>query len=114
MWFRVRNSLISARDKRIMAWEDSMRSRSLLTVFFILLAPALFGQQTYVTRYDVFAGYAFLDSPHIGLAEHGVQMQFGVRPRRWYSIGFDYSYSRGDLTITPDLLPDALQTTLRG
>jgi len=73
----------------------------------VLLAPAAFGQQTNVTRFDLFTGYAFLDSPHISLFENGFQFQFGVRPRTWYSLGFDYSYSKGDLTVTPDLLPDS-------
>jgi hypothetical protein len=77
------------------------------------LAPMLSGQQTDVSRYDFYAGYAFLDSPRIGLFENGFQMQFGVRPKPWYSLGFDYSYSRGDLTVTPDLLPDALRQGLQ-
>lgn len=34
--------------------------------FFGLALPA-FGEQEYVTRYDAYAGYAFLDSPHLGL-----------------------------------------------
>src|ERR1051326_2585236 len=88
-------------------------SPGLLVLPLLLLLPfAGFGQQTNVTKYDFFAGYAFLDSPHVGLSENGVQMQVGFRPRTWYSIGFDYSYSRGDLTITPDLLPTALQQQL--
>jgi hypothetical protein len=85
----------------------------LLPLSVALLAPAVFGQQTYVTRYDIYAGYAFLDSPKIGLFENGFQMQVGFRPTTWYSIGFDYSYSRGDMTITPDLLPDSVQSKLR-
>jgi len=85
--------------------------RSLLAAA-LLLAPAAFGQQTYVTRYDLYAGYAFLDSPRIDLTEHGFQTQIGIRPRTWYSLGFDYSRTQGDLTITPGLLPTALQQTL--
>ncbi len=77
-----------------------------------LLAPALFSQQSYVTRYDLFTGYTFLDSPHVNLFENGFHTQIGVRPKTWYSIGFDYSISQGDLTITPDLLPTALQQSL--
>ena len=91
-----------------------MQYRSLFLFGFGLLAfahtaPA---QQTYVTPYDFFSGYANLYSPKIGLVEHGYQMQIGFRPRTWYSVGFDYSITRGDLTITPDLLPAALQQSL--
>lgn len=84
-----------------------------ISLLLLALAPGASGQQTYVARYDLYGGYAFLDSPGIGLFEHGFQMQIGVRPRTWYSLGFDYSYTRGDLTLTPDLLPDALRATLQ-
>jgi hypothetical protein len=81
--------------------------RYLLGLF--LLAPAAFGQQTFVTRYDAYIGYAFIDSPHVSLFENGFETQAGVRLRKWVSFGFDYSYSHGDLTVTPDLLTAALQ-----
>jgi len=90
--------------------------RSLMIVFvavLLLAAPAL-GQQTDVTRFDGYVGYAFLDSPHIGLFENGFAMQVGFRPRRWYSVGFDYSLSQGNLNLTPNLLPTALQQQLGG
>ena len=83
-----------------------------ILIVLLLLAPAVFGQQTYVTKYDFYSGYANLYSPKIGLSEHGVQMQVGMRPRTWVSLGFDYSYSKGDLAITPDLLPTTLQQSL--
>jgi len=83
-----------------------------LPLLLLLLASAAVGQQTYVTRYDLFTGYAFLDSPKVGLFENGFQTQFGFRPKRWVSIGFDYSISNGNLTLTPDLLPTALQQQL--
>jgi hypothetical protein len=86
--------------------------RSLLAAALLLLAPAAFGQQTYVTRYDAYVGYAFLDSPHVSLFENGFQTQVGFRPKTWISFGFDYSYSRGDLTVTPNLLPATTQQTL--
>ena len=88
--------------------------RILLTLALVPLASAAFGQQTYVTRYDAFVGYAFLDSPHVNLFGNGFAAQFGVRPKTWYSLGFDYSYSKGDLKLTPDLLPTALQQQLGG
>lgn len=89
-------------------------SRILLTVALVLLASTAFGQQTYVTRYDAFVGYAFLDSPHVNLFGNGFAAQVGVRPKTWYSLGFDYSFSTGDLSLTPNLLPTALQQELGG
>jgi hypothetical protein len=87
-----------------------LKIRILSLCFALLLLTAVgYGQQSYVARYDLYAGYAFLDSPHIGLFENGFQLQFGVRPKTWYSIGFDYSRSTGDLTLVPNLLPTALE-----
>ena len=84
----------------------------ILTLAALLWAAPAFGQQTYVTRYDLFTGYTFLDSPHVGLFENGFHAQFGVRPKKWYSLGLDYSFSKGNLTLTPDLLPVPLQQQL--
>jgi len=84
----------------------------LVPLAFLALALPVFGQQDYVTRYDAFGGYAFLDSPHISLFEHGFATQVGFRPKTWYSFGFDYSISAGDLSLTADLLPSGLQQTL--
>jgi len=78
----------------------------------LLIALPVSGQQTYVPRYDAFVGYAFLDSPQINLFENGFATQVGFRPRTWLSFGFDYSLSTGDATITPNLLPTALQQQL--
>lgn len=87
------------------------RTTCIVLAALMLVAPA-FCQQTYVTRYDAFLGYTYLNSPSIGLAENGFHFQIGVRPRTWYSIGFDYSRAGGDLVVTPDLLPTALQQRL--
>ena len=84
----------------------------MLSIFVLLLALPLSGQQTYVTRFDAYGGYAFLDSPHVNLFENGFSTQAGVRVRKWVSIGIDYSFAKGDLTITPDLLLPSLQASL--
>jgi hypothetical protein len=84
----------------------------LLVAALLLWSSPVFSQQKYVTRYDAFVGYTFLDSPHVSLFENGVHAQFGVRPKTWYSLGFDYSVSAGDLTLTPNLLLPSLQQEL--
>ncbi len=81
-------------------------------LFSLLAISPAYAQQKYVSRFDAFGGYAFLDSPHVGLFENGFQFQMGVRPKTWYSLGFDYSISEGTLTLTPSLLTDALQQQL--
>ena len=54
----------------------------------------------------------YLESPHISLGEPGFHMQVGVRPKSWYSLGFDYSVGTGDTSITSNLLTTALQQQL--
>ena len=83
-----------------------------LGILFLLSFP-LSGQQSYVTRFVVYGGYGFLDSPKVNLFEHGFAAQIGVRPKTWLSLGFDYTYAAGDLKITPDQLLPALQTQLQ-
>jgi hypothetical protein len=70
--------------------------------------------QEYIARYDAFVGYTFLNSPKVDLFENGVHAQVGIRPKTWYSLGFDYSVAKGDLMITPDLLLPSIQQTLSG
>ena len=86
----------------------------LIAVSLFIAALPAWGQQSYISRYDLFTGYTFLDSPHVGLFENGFHVQAGVRARTWVSLGVDYSVSSGDLTITPDLLLPSLQQQLGG
>ncbi len=80
-------------------------------VLFLIVAASFpaFSQQTDVRRFDLFTGYTFLDSPHIGLFENGFHTQLGYQARTWLSLGFDYSISTGDLTLVPSLLPLSLR-----
>ncbi len=83
-----------------------------LPLVLLLLPSPASGQQTYVTRFDAFAGYSFLDSPHVSLFENGFATQAGVRVRPWLSMGVDYTYATGDLNLTPTMLTTALQQQL--
>lgn len=83
-----------------------------LPAALLLLATPVLGQQEYVGRFDGFAGFTYLNSPHISLAEKGFHLQGGVRVVRWLSLGFDYSRATGDLTLTPNLLVNSLSSQL--
>jgi hypothetical protein len=80
-----------------------------LVAALLLSSSPVFGQQTYVSRYNVYVGYTFLDSPHVSLFENGAHFQAGVNPKTWCALGFDYSVSAGDLMLTPNLLLTSLQ-----
>jgi hypothetical protein len=84
----------------------------LLSLALVLLAVPLRGQQSDVARFDVFGGYTFLNSPRVSLFENGVGGQFGVRPKTWLTLGVDYTFTRGNLTLTPNLLLPSLQSAL--
>ncbi len=91
---------------------DKHRAISIaLGIIFFACLP-LSGQQTYVTRFDFYGGYGFLDSPKVNLFENGGAFQAGVRPTTWLSLGFDFTAAEGNLTIKPTQLLPALQTQL--
>ncbi|MGO9009424.1 MAG: hypothetical protein ACLQPN_04905 [Bryobacteraceae bacterium] len=88
------------------------RPMALLPLALAVASLPGFGQQTYVSRFDLFTGYTHLDSPLVSLQENGFHFQTGVRANTWLSLGFDYSISGGDLTLTPNLLLPSLQQEL--
>jgi len=93
---------------------QTQRWMFILAAALLLASSPVFAQQEVVTRYDAFVGYSFLDSPHINLFENGFALQVGFRPKTWYSVGFDYTNASGDMSLTPNLLPTALQQQLGG
>ncbi len=86
--------------------------RFALCLVLLDLALPGWGQQTYIGRYDAYAGYAYLNSPAISLGENGFQLQAGVRPRTWFSLGFDYSIATGSGAINSNQLTTSLQQQL--
>ena len=95
------------------------RRRAITAVLLLILAlgiasPSVVAQQDYVSRYNLYAGYTFLDSPRVSLFENGFHTQAGVNATTWLALGFDYSVSSGSLTLTPNLLTTAWQTQLTG
>ena len=65
------------------------RMMFIMLLAVLLLAVPVSAQQTYVTRYDAFTGFNFLNSSKINLSEPGFGTQIGFRPKTWYSFGFD-------------------------
>jgi len=75
----------------------------------LLLASIALGQQDYIGHYDVYAGYMYLHSSLIGLGETGFHTQVGTNPKKWYSLGFDFSEGTGDITLNATMLKSSLQ-----
>lgn len=87
-------------------------TRFLLATSVLLISSSAFAQQSYVGRFDAYAGYMYLDSPHIKLAENGFHTQVGTRVTNWLSLGFDYCIGTGNTSINGPLLTPALQQQL--
>jgi hypothetical protein len=86
-----------------------------LAVSLLLPAASAYAQQTFISRFDVYTGFAVIDSPALGLDEHnGFHLQAGMNPRRWFSLGGDYSEASGSELLTTDLLPAATQALVNG
>src|SRR5664280_3569087 len=111
-WIRVENSWNYRQPVEDVMFDKHRVIVITLSILFLLSFP-LSGQQSYVSRFDVYGGYGFLDSPKVNLFEQGFAAQIGVRPKTWLSLGFDYTFAAGDLKITPDQLLPALQTQLQ-
>ena len=84
-------------------------SASLLLIF---AAGHARGQQDYVGRYDIYNGFVTLDAPHLNLITRGYHFQGGWNQKTWLAQGFDYSITTGHISLTPNLLPTALQQQL--
>jgi len=85
-------------------------SAVMLFLFFASLTS--FAQQEYVSRFDAFAGYSFLDSPKVNLFENGFNGEFGVNVRSWLGLGGDFSVFTGSSSLTPNQLNAATQAKL--
>ena len=76
----------------------------LLLLFLFLGVVSSVAQQNFVSRYDAFAGYSYLNSPKLSLSQNGFHTQFGVNTRTWAALGVDFSYFTGNSTLhTSDL-----------
>jgi len=84
---------------------------SAATLLIAFSAPA---QQSNISRFDLYTGFADIDSPELGLNQKGFHTQAGMNVRPWYSVGFDYSVANGDEVLTTGLLPTALQAQVNG
>jgi opacity protein-like surface antigen len=80
----------------------------------LALSACAYAQKDYVGRYDVFAGYSYLNSPKLNLQQRGFNTQIGVNVRRWLSFGVDYSIQFGRASLGPADLKPVYQNELAG
>lgn len=82
---------------------------SILALSFATRASA---QQAYVGLFDLYGGFAYLNSPNINLQQRGGHLQAGINARRWLAFGFDYSRLTGHTDLAPGQLTSTLQQQL--
>lgn len=83
-----------------------------ILLLLVLSCAAVFAQQEYVGRYDVYGGYSFLTTPKLNLFERGFHSQAGFNWKRWVAIGGDFSVFTGHSSIFPHMLNSAKQQQL--
>ena len=80
---------------------------------FLLLSTLIaFSQQTEIPQFSIVAGYSYLHTPSINLAQRGFNGDLAHNVRPWLSLGFDYSYFNGGSTLLPSYLNAATQAKL--
>jgi hypothetical protein len=89
-------------------------SRSVMLVSLLPLTMSVWGQQSYVGRWDVYGGYTRISQPSINLGEDGFNFQFAMRPKTWLTLGFDYNVATGQNVLLPGMLIPSLQTQVGG
>lgn len=90
------------------------RAIGLIAAIAFLPGTHASAQQSYVGLFDLYGGFAYLNSPNINLQQRGGHLQAGVNARSWLAFGFDYSRLTGHTDITPGQLTTALQQQLGG
>lgn len=83
-------------------------------VLLVLTSISCFAQQTYVNRYDLYAGYAFLDTPSLNLFQNGFNTEVGWNAKTWVALGADFSVFSGSNTLNTATLNTGVQQQLGG
>jgi opacity protein-like surface antigen len=88
--------------------------RLLLCTVVLLCSIAAVAQQDYVGRFDLYGGWAYLNSTNENLVQHGFHTQDGINVNKWLSFGFDFSNFQGSTSLAPSQLSTKYQTQLSG
>jgi len=92
-----------------------MRHSVLPLVVFGLFTTMLVQQATaqqYVQKWDVYSGYAYLNTPTTSLSQNGFNITVGRNLRNWIALGADFSYFNGAGAQAQGLAPLAASLPL--
>jgi Outer membrane protein beta-barrel domain len=89
-----------------------LKTLSALLLFLVLASLTCFSQQDYVSRFDIYNGYSFLDAPKLNLFENGYNFEAGWNVKTWVALGFDFSVFSGNSNLTVNELNAKTQAEL--
>ncbi|HUO60998.1 MAG TPA: outer membrane beta-barrel protein [Candidatus Acidoferrales bacterium] len=90
-----------------------MRRITIISILVLLCSIAAVAQQDYVGRFDLYGGWAYLNSTNESLVQHGFHTQDGVNLNKWLSFGFDFSTFNGSTSLAPTQLATSYQSQLQ-
>jgi hypothetical protein len=82
--------------------------------FVLVTSLTCFSQQTDIAQFNVVAGYSYLSTPSLNLAQRGFNGDVAINVRPWMSFGFDSSMFSGHSSLLPSYLSTATQAKLGG
>jgi hypothetical protein len=83
-----------------------------LTLIILLFTLNCFSQQEFVSRYDAYGAYSYLETPSLNLSQHGFNGEFGYNWKRWVALGGDFTIVSGHTSLLPNQLNSATQAAL--
>jgi opacity protein-like surface antigen len=67
---------------------------ALAVIFLVLIAVPATAQVSF-QKWDMYAGYSYLNTPTNDLAQHGFNLSFGRNINKWVALGMDFSRHQG-------------------
>lgn len=66
-----------------------------LAILMLVVSAATAQQAPSFQKWDMYAGYSYLNTPTNSLSQHGFNLSFGRNINRWVALGMDFSKHNG-------------------
>lgn len=73
--------------------------RALLCLLVLVLCIPAIAQQKDINRVGFFTGYSYINTPSLGLSQHGFNGSAGINLNRWAEFGGDFSVLNGSTPL---------------
>ena len=68
---------------------------AIAVILMVLVAVLPASAQTSFQKWDMYAGYSYLNTPTNDIAQHGFNLSFGRNINKWLALGMDFSRHEG-------------------